>query len=123
MLNWNRLRAPASPYFLRSLPRGSRVSIPAFFSGARSSGFASTRARAIPRRSAPACPEMPPPAAVAEMSYLSVDSRQHEGLGYPCPERRRGKTIFKRHGVDGKGTRYPIAGIRVQVDVLRRPVP
>ena len=32
LLNWKRLRAPASPYFLRSLTRGSRVSRPAFFS-------------------------------------------------------------------------------------------
>ena len=35
--NWNLLRAPFCPYFLRSFLRGSRVSIEAFFSNARNS--------------------------------------------------------------------------------------
>ena len=32
LLNWNRLRAPANPYFLRSLTRESDTSNPSFFS-------------------------------------------------------------------------------------------
>ena len=38
LLNWNLFRAPARPYFLRSLIRASRVSRPAFFRCGRSSG-------------------------------------------------------------------------------------
>ena len=30
--NWNRFRAPFCPYFLRSLARGSRVTMPSAFS-------------------------------------------------------------------------------------------
>src|SRR6185295_14641268 len=48
LLNWKRLRAPAKPYFLRSLIRGSRVRSPRALSigWKRSSIF--TRARARP---------------------------------------------------------------------------
>src|SRR5207248_3345216 len=35
--NWNRLRAPFCPYFLRSLIRGSRVTRPACFKAGRRS--------------------------------------------------------------------------------------
>jgi hypothetical protein len=35
LLNWKRLRAPAMPYFLRSLARASRVRSPSSFSRAR----------------------------------------------------------------------------------------
>ena len=58
---WGALRAFFRPYFLRSLTRGSRVRKPAFFSAGRSSGSISISARAMPRRSAPAWPVMPPP--------------------------------------------------------------
>ncbi len=48
------LRAFLRPYFLDSFSRESRVRNPAFFSAPRSSGSSSHRARAIPRRKAPA---------------------------------------------------------------------
>ena len=50
LLNWKRLRAPAIPYFLRSLARASRVSRPSSFSRLRSSALYSTSARAMPSR-------------------------------------------------------------------------
>src|SRR5436190_7156282 len=61
LLNWNRFRAPARPGFLRSTARGSRVSKPCSLSFLRCLSSASTSARAIPRRNAPACPVSPPP--------------------------------------------------------------
>ena len=48
------LRAFLRPYFFDSLARASRVSRPAFFSVGRASSSSSTRARAMPMRSAPA---------------------------------------------------------------------
>ena len=52
--NWGALRALCSPAFLRSTWRASRVRKPSRLSGIRSSGSASTSARAIPWRTAPA---------------------------------------------------------------------
>src|SRR2546428_12567020 len=60
------------PYFLRSLARASRVRSPSFFNRFRSSMLYSTSARAMPSRTAPACPDTPPPATVARMSNLSA---------------------------------------------------
>jgi hypothetical protein len=59
--NCGRLRALRRPAFLRSTIRASRVRKPSRLRTPRSSGSASTRARAIPWRSAPACPVGPPP--------------------------------------------------------------
>src|SRR5215211_5872452 len=59
--NWGALRALCSPAFFRSTIRASRVRKPARFSGTRSSGSASTSARAMPWRTAPAWPLGPPP--------------------------------------------------------------
>ena len=59
--NCGALRALCSPAFLRSTTRASRVRKPSRLSGTRSSGSASTSARAIPWRTAPAWPEGPPP--------------------------------------------------------------
>src|SRR4051794_13407935 len=59
--NWNRLRAPFWPYFLRSFCRGSRRSIPAAFNFGRSSGLKMINARAMPIFTAPAWPFTPPP--------------------------------------------------------------
>ena len=91
LLNWNRLRAPARPYFFRSLIRASRVSNPAFLRAARRLGSNLMSARAIPRRSAPAWPAKPPPRAVARISTLSLASVRLNGsticldAGYhPC---------------------------------------
>jgi len=46
--NWNRLRAPGRPYFLRSTTRASRVRKPAFLSAGRKSGFSLVSARLMP---------------------------------------------------------------------------
>ena len=62
------MRAFFRPYFLRSMARGSRVRKPAFFSAGRSSGCTMISARAMARRSAPACPDGPPPSRWAKMS-------------------------------------------------------
>ena len=52
--NWGALRALCRPAFLRSTMRASRVRKPWRFSGTRISGSASTSARAMPCRIAPA---------------------------------------------------------------------
>ncbi len=52
---WGALRAFFRPYFLRSMTRGSRVRKPARLRAGRSSGSTSISARAMARRSAPAC--------------------------------------------------------------------
>src|SRR2546427_6676780 len=61
LLNWNLFRAPARPGFFRSTARGSRVSSPCSRSFFRCRSSASTSARAIPSRIAPAWPVSPPP--------------------------------------------------------------
>src|SRR5690606_22803455 len=68
LLNWKRLRAPAMPYFFRSFLRASRVRNPPLFSARRSSASNSQSARAMPSRTAPACPDTPPPRTVASTS-------------------------------------------------------
>ena len=75
------LRAFFSPYFLRSLARASRVRKPAFFSAGRLPSVSiAFSARAMPRRSAPAWPEMPPPWMRAMTSKRSVVLEGHERL-------------------------------------------
>src|SRR5881397_85444 len=68
LLNWNRLRAPARPGFLRSTTRGSRVSSPCSRSFLRCRSSARHSARAIASRIAPACPVTPPPRHSARTS-------------------------------------------------------
>src|SRR5690606_11207555 len=67
--NWKLRRAPALPYFLRSTARLSRVSRPCSRMSLRSSSSWETRARAMPRRTAPPWPEMPPPLAETNTSH------------------------------------------------------
>jgi hypothetical protein len=62
--NWNRLRAPGCPDFLRSFIRGSRVSKPSSFNTGLIAPSCSNNARAIANRTAPACPVTPPPVAL-----------------------------------------------------------
>jgi len=59
--NWNRLRAPGWPDFLRSLILGSRVRRPSSFSVGRIAASCCSNARAMANRTAPACPAIPPP--------------------------------------------------------------
>ena len=70
--NWNFLRAPGCPYFFLSTDLESLVRNPAFLRGARRLELVRIRAREIPRRSAPDCPESPPPLTVA---FISTDSK------------------------------------------------
>src|SRR5208282_3275386 len=77
LLNWKRLRAPFWPYFLRSLARGSRVTMPSALSLPRSSALNSMSARVIPRRTASACPATPPPhtfARTLNVAPVSVET-------------------------------------------------
>src|SRR6266436_2215025 len=62
--NWNRLRAPGCPDFFRSFILGSRVSKPSSFKAGLIATSCSNSARAIANRTAPACPEAPPPVAL-----------------------------------------------------------
>src|SRR6185437_10051296 len=70
--NWVARRALCRPTFLRSTARASRVMNPARRSDAFRVSSYSTSARAMPRRIAPACPVMPPPATLTLMSNLSA---------------------------------------------------
>src|SRR5581483_9696190 len=79
LLNWNRFRAPFWPYFLRSLARGSRRRKPSDFSFPRSSGLKRISARAMPMRTAPACPFTPPPDTVATTLKLPAVSLSTSG--------------------------------------------
>src|SRR6202034_2447627 len=65
LLNWKRLRAPFCPYFLRSLPRESRLTMPSAFSFFRNSELNCIRARAMPNFTASALPRTPPPSTLA----------------------------------------------------------
>src|SRR5262249_9565975 len=122
LLNWKRLRAPAIPYFFRSFARASRVSSPSVFSALRRSALYSTRARAMPSRTAPACPETPPPPTVARMSNLSAVSVTTSGV-LICV---RSASVVKNFS-NGRWLTVtaPLPGRRNTraVDVLRRPVP
>ena len=53
--------------------------MPAFFNTGRRSGSRSASALEMPWRTAPACPERPPPLTVARMSYCSVRSVTWKG--------------------------------------------
>src|SRR5439155_9824501 len=82
--NWNALRAPLRPYFLRSFMRPSRVKYPesrSFLAMALTVSLPSSlpplgrpnidfKARAIPWHAAPACPVIPPPLTVMYTSSL-----------------------------------------------------
>src|SRR4029077_3969882 len=122
LLNWKRLRAPAIPYFLRSLARASRVSSPSSFSFLRSSPLYSTSAREIPSRTAPAWPETPPPATVARMSNLSAVSVRTSGVRI-C---MRSASVLKNvSNVRWLMLMAPEPGLRNTraAAVFRRPVP
>src|SRR5437899_8966999 len=56
-----RRRALCKPTFFRSTSRASRVTRPALLSSGLSVGSYSIRARVSPCRTAPACPNSPPP--------------------------------------------------------------
>jgi hypothetical protein len=122
LLNWKRFRAPAMPYFLRSFARASRVRSPSLFSGLRSSALYSTSARAMPSRTAPACPETPPPATVARMSNFSAVSVSTSGVRICVRSAGVGKNASN---VRLFTLMAPDPGLRKTraVDVLRRPVP
>ena len=122
LLNWKRLRAPARPYFFRSFILGSRERSPAFFNRGRSSALYFTKARAIPRRRAPACPDTPPPDVVAKISNWSAVSDVSNG----CLIRVRSDSAGKLLSSGAWLTRMvPLPGLRKTraVEVLRRPVP
>src|SRR5438128_7812395 len=77
LLYWKRFLAPFCPYFLRSLPRESRVTRPSAFNLPRNSALNCINARAIPSFTASAWPRTPPPSTLATMlneTAVSVDA-------------------------------------------------
>src|SRR3954447_6473812 len=102
--------------------RASRVRKPARLSGKRSSGSASTSARAMPWRTAPAWPLGPPPCTRTRTSYVPS-----------TPEIRSGAITIERWSARGKCSSSgrplnhvaPSPGRRITraTDVLRFPVP
>src|SRR5664279_649995 len=81
---WGALRAFLRPYLRRSFTRASRVRKPARFNAGRLSRSISVSAREIPRRSAPACPETPPPVSRAVTSKTSPISSVVKGSRTSC---------------------------------------
>ena len=79
-VHWNPFRALFRPYFFLSFSRGSRVKRPSFLRGSRSSSLKETSAREMPWRMAPACPENPPPCALATISHFSWVFATSRGL-------------------------------------------
>src|ERR1022692_1478022 len=122
LLNWKRLRAPFCPYFLRSLARGSRVTMPSALSFPRSSALNSISARVIPRRTASACPATPPPhtlASTLKVAALSVDTS-----GRFAAMRCEGVTKYSSNALP-LTLNSPLPGRRKTraIAILRRPVP
>src|SRR5579885_50487 len=120
--NWNRFLAPFWPYFLRSLPRESRVTMPSLFSFLRNSALNCIRARASPSFIASAWPFTPPPETLAttlKVAAVSVESRG-------CRALARCASVTK-YSLNGRPlTLYsPLPGRRYTraTEVLRRPVP
>src|SRR5437016_288632 len=78
LLYWKRFLAPFCPYFLRSLPRESRVTMPSAFSFLRNSALNCINARARPSFIASAWPLTPPPETLAttlKELAVSVDNK------------------------------------------------
>src|SRR5581483_10623011 len=122
LLNCGALRALCRPAFLRSTSRASRVKKPARFSGTRSSGLTSTSARATPWRTAPACPEGPPPCTRTRRSYWPSTSAVLSG----AIASMRWTSLGKYSSIDFPLIHVaPLPGRRITraTDVLRLPVP
>src|SRR5690625_1936130 len=120
---WGALRAFFNPPFLRSTARESRVRKPAFFRvGPLFSSSIAFSARAIPRRSAPAWPESPPPEMSAMTSKRPSMSKTVQGSCTICWCTLFGKYVSRSRPLifhwPVPGTRRTRATAR-----LRRPTP
>src|SRR5258708_14957759 len=119
---WGAFRAFFSPAFLRSFTRASLVRKPARFRLGRFSGSTSVSARAIPSRSAPACPVTPPPVIRATTSKASSAPRVTNGSLISC-----WCTLFGKYSSSHRSliTHFPApAPPRTRaIASLRRPVP
>jgi hypothetical protein len=122
LLNWNRLRAPFWPYFLRSLPRGSRETIPAALSCFRNSTLKTIRARAMPIFTASAWPFTPPPETVA--STLNVPAVSLVASGDFAEPRCASVTKYSSNALP-LTLNSPLPGRKNTraTALLRRPVP
>src|SRR5579884_1186438 len=120
--NWNRFLAPFWPYFLRSLPRESRLTSPSDFSFLRSSALNCIKARAIPSFTASACPLQPPPETLAITLNVAADSVETSG----CFADTRWVSVTKYCSIGRPLTlNSPLPGRKKTraTAVLRRPVP
>src|SRR5205807_9661115 len=121
-LNCGALRALCSPAFLRSTIRASRVRNPARLSGTRSSGSASTSARAMPCLTAPAWPLGPPPCTRTRRSYVPSAPATRSGASASIRWVARGKYSSIVRPLNQVA---PSPGRRMTraTDVFRFPVP
>src|SRR5580692_11277372 len=92
LLYWNRFLAPFWPYFFRSLPRESRVTMPSALSFLRISTLNIMSARAMPSFTASAWPFTPPPETRA--TTLKVLAVSVESNGCFAAERCAGVTKY-----------------------------
>src|SRR3989454_7814795 len=119
---WNPFLARLCPYFLRSFMRGSRVSSPSLWSAGRTASSLRARARAMPCRTAPAWPEIPPPSTVASTSNRPSTLAVLKGCRITVCSERRGK--YCSNGCPFTRI-FPLPGSsRTRATAfLRRPVP
>src|SRR5579864_896680 len=122
LLNWKRLRAPFCPYFLRSLPRESRLTMPSAFSFFRNSALNCNSARAIPNFTASAWPRTPPPNTLA--TTLNVAAVSEDASGALAAERCAGVTKYSSKARPFT-LKSPLPGRKYTRAIarLRRPVP
>ena len=110
------------PYFFRSFTLASRVRKQALFRVGLFSGSTIFSARAIPSRSAPACPVTPPPVIRATTSNCVVRPETHERLADELLVHLVREELVQRPVVDP-----PLPAAREMrtraIASLRRPVP
>src|SRR6266567_8928352 len=122
LLYWKRFLAPFCPYFLRSLPRESRLTMPSAFSFLRSSALNCINARAMPNFTASAWPRTPPPSTLA--MTLNDAAESDDASGDFAAERCAGVTKYSSNARP-LTLKSPLPGRKYTraIAVLRRPVP
>src|SRR5262249_49036388 len=117
-----RRRALCRPTFFRSTSRASRVTSPALLSKGLSAGSYSISARVNPWRTAPACPNSPPPETFTSTSNCVTFSVSTSGCRTTICPVSRAKYSFAGRSLTMKSPFPGLMNTRA-TELLRRPVP
>src|SRR5882762_1278870 len=117
-----RRRALCRPTFFRSTSRASRVTSPALLSRGLSVGSYSMSARVNPCRTAPACPNSPPPDTLTTTSNCVSFSVSTSGWRTTICPVSRAKYSFAGRSFTMKSPLPALMNTRA-TELLRRPVP